>query len=150
MPQDMHMMSGQQVSKGSVHAYVDNFFCKLLHMHNTAPVEVLNHFLRGLHSSMHAQVLVSGPNTFSHAALLAEHVAGAHGEAARNGSKPMDLGAMQGSNIGVAYHGAWQANDTRTGHSQGGQSGQQLCHYCKQPGHFILSCKKLEHDMQMK
>ena len=86
----------------------------------------------------------------THAALLAEHVAGAHGEAAHDEPQPMDLGAMQNSGMGVAYHEAKQANGTCTGHGQGGQNGQQLCHYCKQPGHFMLSCKKLKHDMQMK
>ena len=99
---------------------VDNFDRKLLHMHNTAPAEVLDHFLCGLHPSVHAQVLVFGPNTFAHEVLLAERVAGAHGEAARNGPQPMDLHAVQGSGIGVAYHGARQANGTRTGHGQGG------------------------------
>ena len=131
-------------------AYIDNFCHKLLHVHDTAPVEVLDCFLHRLHPSVRAQVLVADPNTFAHTALLAKCVVGAHGKAARNGPQPMDLGAVQGSGIGVAYHGARQANGTRTGHGQGGQSGQQLCHYCKQPGHFMLSCKKLEHDMQMK
>ena len=64
--------------------------------------------------------------------------------------KLMDLGAVQGSSMGVAYHGARQANGTCIGHGQGGQSGQRLCHYCKQPGHFMISCKKLQCDMQMK
>ena len=133
-----------------MYAYVDKFHCKLLHVHDTAPVEVLDCFLCGLHPSVQAQVLVADPSTFVHAALIAECVAGAHGEAACNGPQPMDLGAVQGSGIEVAYHGARQANGTCTGHGQGGQSGQQLCHYCKQPGHFMLSCKKLERDMQMK
>ena len=131
-------------------AYVDNFSCKLIHMHDTAPAEVLDCFLHGLHPSVRTQVLVANPNTFMHAVLIAKRVAGAHGKAARNGSQPMDLGAVQGSSIGVAYHGARQANGTRTGHGQGGQSGQQLCHYCKQPGHFMLLCKVLERDIQIK
>ena len=95
-------------------------------------------------------MLVGDPNTFARAVHLAERVSGAHGKAARNGPQPMDLGAVQGRSIGVAYHGARQANGTNTGHGQGEQSEQQLCYYCKQPGHFMLSCKNLERDMQMK
>ena len=125
--------------KGSVHAYVDNFCHKLLYVHDTAPAEVLDCFLCGLNPSVSAQVLVADPNTFVCAALLAKYMSRAHGKAARNGPQPMDLGAVQGSGIGVAYHGARRANGTRTGHSQGGQNGQQLCYYCKQPGHFMLS-----------
>ena len=119
-------------------------------MHDTAPAEVLDCFLHGLHPSVHAQVLVADLSTFAQAELIVDCVAGAHGEAARNGPQPMDLGAVQGSSIGVAYHEARQANDTCTGHGQGGQRGQRLYHYCKQLGHFMLSCKKLERDMQMK
>ena len=65
----------------------------------------------------------------------------------------MDLGAVKGSSMGVTYHGARQGNGTHTGQGQGGQSkqgGQWLYHYYKQPGHFMLPCKKLEHDMQIK
>ena len=120
---------------------------KLLYVCNTAPVEVLDCFLCGLHPSVCAQVLVAAPSTFACAALIVERVAGAHGKTACNCPQPMDLGAMQGNGIGVAYHGARQANGTRTGHGQGRQSGQRLCHYCKQTGHFMLSCKKLERDM---
>ena len=85
-------------------------------MHDTAPVEVLDCFLHRLHLSVYAQVLVANPNTFAYAALLVEHVAGAHSEVARNGPQLMDLGAVQGGGMGVAYHGASQANGTRTGH----------------------------------
>ena len=46
-------------------------------------------------------MLVADPNIFVHAALLAERVARAHGEAARNGPQPMDLGTVQGSGIGL-------------------------------------------------
>ena len=53
-----------------------------------------------------------------HAALLAECIAGAHGEAASNGPQPMDLGTVQVSGMGVAYHGARQANGTHTVHGQ--------------------------------
>ena len=68
-----------------MHAYVDNFCCKLLHVHDTAPAEVLDHSFYGLNPFVFAQVLVADPNTFAHAALLAERVAGAHGKAACNG-----------------------------------------------------------------
>ena len=105
-------------------AYLDNFHCKLLHVHDTAHAEVLDCFLHGLHPSVHEQVLVADLNISVHAALIAERVAGAYGEAARNGPQPTDLGAVQGSGIGVAYHGARQANGTCTGHGQGGQSRQ--------------------------
>ena len=133
-----------------MHAYIDNFCQKPVHVYDTAPEEVLDCVFCELNPSVHAQVLVADPSTFSHAVLIAERVAGGHGEAARNGPQPMDLGAVQGSSIGVAYHGARQANGTYTGHGQGEQSGQRLCHYCKQLGHFTLSCKKLECDMWMK
>ena len=82
--------------------YVDNFHCTLFHMYDTAPVEVLDCYLHGLHPSVCMQVLVANPNIFAHAALLAEHVAVAYGEATHNGPQPMDLGALQGSGIGVA------------------------------------------------
>ena len=133
-----------------MHAYVDNFYRKLLHVHDTAPAEVLDCFLHGLHPSVRAQMLVADPSTFICAELIEEREAGAHGKAACNGPQPMDLGAVQGSGIGVAYHGARQANSTRTGHGQGRLSGQWLCYYCKQLGHYMLSCKKLERDIQMK
>ena len=96
-------------------------------MHDIAPTEVLDCFLYGLHPSVYAQVLVADPNIFTWATLLAECVARAHGDAARNGPQPMDLGTVQGSGMGVAYHGARQANGTSTGHGHGGQSGQWLC-----------------------
>ena len=112
-----------------MHAYVLNFHCKLLHVHNTAPTEVVDHILHELNPSVHAQVLVANPNTFEHAALLAEYLAGFHCKAPRNGPQPMDPGAMQSSGMGVAYHRARQANGTCTRHGQGGQSGQWLCHY---------------------
>ena len=85
-----------------MYAYLDNFHCKLLHMHNTMPAKVLDHFLYGLHLSVHMQVFIADPNTFVYAAFLAEHMRGAHGEATCNGPQLMDLGAVQGSSMGVA------------------------------------------------
>ena len=67
------------------------------------------------------QVLVANPSTFAYAALLAKHVAGAHGEVVCNGPHPMDLGAVQGGGMGVTYYGARQGNSTHTGQGQGGQ-----------------------------
>ena len=113
-------------------AYVDKFYCKLFHVHHTASTDVLDYFLYGLQSSMHVQVLVSNPSTFTYAALLAERVAGAHGKAACNGPQPMDLGAVQCSGKGVTYHVARQGNSTRTGQGHSGhseQGRQWLCHY---------------------
>ena len=42
-------------------------------------------------------MLVADPQTFDRAALLAEHVARAHGEAVHSGPIPMDLGVVQGN-----------------------------------------------------
>ena len=104
---------------------------------------------RGLSPSIRAQVLVVDPQSFARAALLAERVAGAHGEAARNVLHPMDLDTAQGTSN--TYHSIPPKQPPRNGQPQGqGAGGQRLCHYCKQPGHFMLSCKKLERDMQMK
>ena len=66
-------------------------------MHDAAPAEVLDHFIRGLKASIRAQVLVADPQIFERAALLAGRVAGAHGEAARSSSTPIDLGAVHGN-----------------------------------------------------
>ena len=78
----------------------------MLHVCNAAPAEVLDRFLAGLAADVHRQVLVADPQDFECAALMAERVAGAGGEAPRgvgahsSGSSqhvPMDLGAMYGS-----------------------------------------------------
>ena len=104
-------------------ACIDKFYCKRLYMHNSAPAEVLDCFLCGLQPSVCTQVLFANPSTFARAALLAEYIVGAHGEAAHNGPQPMDLGAVQGSSMGVTSHGARQGNGTHTGQGQGEQSG---------------------------
>ena len=49
-----------------------------------APAEVLDRFLACLAADVHCQVLVADPQDFKHAALMAEHVAGAGGEAPRS------------------------------------------------------------------
>ena len=41
-------------------------------MHDPAPAEVLDRFIRSLQASIRAQVLVADPQTFDRAALLAE------------------------------------------------------------------------------
>ena len=64
-------------------------------MHDAAPDEVLDRFIRGLQASI--RVLVADPQTFDRAAFLAEHVAGVQREAAHSGSTPMDLGTIYGN-----------------------------------------------------
>ena len=66
-------------------------------MHDAAPAEVLDHFIKGLQASIRARVLVADPQTFERAALLVERVAGAHREVARSGPTPMDLGTVHGN-----------------------------------------------------
>ena len=41
-------------------------------MHDEAPAEVLDRFIRGLKASIRAHMLVADPQTFERAALLAE------------------------------------------------------------------------------
>ena len=75
----------------------------MLHIRYAAPVEVLDRFLAGLAADMRHQVLVADPQDFKRAALMAERMAGAGGEAPRgvrahsnssNQHVPMELGAM--------------------------------------------------------
>ena len=40
---------------------MDDFHRKLLHVHDAAPAEVLDHFVRGLSAPVRAQVLVADP-----------------------------------------------------------------------------------------
>ena len=89
----MHVLSGQSVSKAREVCTLieDNFCCKLLHVHDTVPAEVLDYIFSRLKSSIHMQVLVADSSTFAYAALLAEGVAEAHGETAHNGPQSMDL-----------------------------------------------------------
>ena len=70
-------------------------------MHDSAAVEVLDHFLHGLQPFVCVQVLFANPSTLTHVALLTELVARAHGKATYNGPQPMDLGAVHGSGMGV-------------------------------------------------
>ena len=103
---------------------VDNFCHKLLHVHDIAPTEVLDHFLHGLQPSMRAQVLIACASIFACAAILAKHIAGAHGKAACNGPQLIDLGSVQGSSMGVTYYGVRQGNCTRTEQGHSGQRKQ--------------------------
>ena len=80
--------------------YVDLFRWRLLHVHDAAPAELLNRFIRGLQASIPAQVLVADPQTFKRAALLEERVDGVHGEAARSSPKQ--------PNIHGPWSGQWQ------------------------------------------
>ena len=100
---------------------------------------------------------MADPQTFERAANLADCMAGAHGEAAHGGPAPMDLGAIHGnangnsnnSSIGGGMTNNYELTQgTHGNHYQGITTDRQrLFHYCKQPGHFMLSCKKLEHEM---
>ena len=65
----------------TVRAYVDAFRRALLHVRDAAPVEVLDRFLVGLAADVRCQVLVADPQDYKRVALMAEHVAGAGGEA---------------------------------------------------------------------
>ena len=69
--------------RGTVRAYADAFRQALLHVRDAAPVEVLDHFLAGLAADVHHQVLVEDPQDFERAALMAERVDSAGGEAPR-------------------------------------------------------------------
>ena len=78
---------------------------------------------------------------------MAERVAGAHSEPASHpafpGSIPMDLGAMQGPSSHSSAHPRSIGNGGRS-------NDKRTCHYCKQPGHFMLSCLKLKQDIEAK
>ena len=92
-------------------------------MHDAAPAEVLDRFIRGLQASIRAQVLVADPQTFERAALLAERVAGAHREAAHSGPTPMDLGAVHGNATGNSNNpGTGGSLANSYGRTQGTQS----------------------------
>ena len=52
--------------------FVDTFRYKSLHIHNAAPAEVLDRFTGGLSVAVYAQSLVTNPQDFDHAVLLAE------------------------------------------------------------------------------
>ena len=68
-------------------------------------------------------MLVADPQTFERAGLLAERVAGAHGEAARSGPIPMDLGAVYGNANGNSNNpGTGGSLANSYGRTQGTQS----------------------------
>ena len=133
--------------KGTVRAYIDRFHYTLLHVQDAAPAEVLDHFIRGLAPLVRAQVLVQDPVDFYRAAIVAERVAGAHGKPAHHrdppGSIPMDIRAMKGPSFHPSAH-------PRSGGNGGCSNDKRTYHYCKQPGHFILSCLKLKQDIEIK
>ena len=92
-------------------------------MHDAAPTEVLDRFIRGLQASIRVQVLVADPQTFERAALLAERVAGVHRKAARSSPIPMDLGAVHGNATGNNNNpGTGGSLANNYGHTQGAQS----------------------------
>ena len=78
---------------------------------------------------------------------MAERVAGAHGEANRHpdppGSIPMDLEAMQGPSSRSETH-------YKSGRAGGCSNDKCTYHYCKHPGHFMLSCLKFKWDIETK
>ena len=88
--------------RSTVRSYVDSFCCCFLSVTDASPAEVLDRFLRGLVPEVWHQVLVQSPADFATAALVAERLGGAMGEAPRGaaaghqGPTPMDLGQAQG------------------------------------------------------
>ena len=66
-------------------------------MHDSAPANVLDRLIRGLQASIQAFFLVANPQKFEGAALLAEHISGAHREAAHGSPATMDLGIIHGN-----------------------------------------------------
>ena len=59
----------------------------------------------------------------------------------------MDLGQVQGQGQATCTsHGGFAGQHGGRG-GAGGGSGPRTCHYCHQPGHFMLSCPKLNRDM---
>ena len=100
-------------------------------------------------------MLVQLPADFVTAALVVERLSGAMGEpprgaaAGHQGPTPMELGPAQGQGQGQATYtsrGGFAGRHGGRG-SAGGGSGPRTCHYCHQPGHFMLSCLKLKCDM---
>ena len=90
---------------------------------------------------------------FATAALVAERLGGAMGEAlpraatGHQGPTPMDLGQAQGQGQATyTSHGGFAGQHGGHG-GAGGSSGSCTCHYCHQLGHFMLSCPKLKRDM---
>ena len=71
-----------------------------------------------------------------------------HGAAAgHQGPTSMELGQAQGQGHATyTSHGGFAGQHGGRG-GAGGGSGPRTCHYCHQPGHFMLSCPKLKRDM---
>ena len=67
-------------------------------------------------------MLVSDPQTFESAALLAERMAGAYFKAAHSGPTPMDLGAIDSNGIGNSKSPGIGSSIGNCGCTQGTQS----------------------------
>ena len=143
--------------KGSIRAYMDSFRRCLLSVTDADPAEVLDRFLRGLAVEVRKQVLVQQPAGFAAAALVAERLGSAMGEAPRGiaagppSHVPMELGQAQGHHQPAytprgGFSSRWGGRGGSAGH-RGLAGGGRTCHYCGQPGHFMLSCPKLKRDM---
>ena len=116
-------------------AYVDDFRRALLHVHDAAPAEILDRFLRGLQPTVRQHMLVAAPTDFVAACLVAEHVAGAAGEPARAGlaAPPSSGGGYAPMELGTLNVPPRPAAAQRASHpaQNSGQGSQCLCHYCK-------------------
>ena len=97
-------------------------------------------------------MLVQQPVDFVTAALVTECLGAIMGKAphraatGHQGPTMMELGQAQGQGH-AAYTpcgGFADRNGRRSG--AGGGSESRTCHYCHQPGHFMLSCSKLKRD----
>ena len=63
------------------------------------------------------------------------------------GPTPVELGQAQGqSQATYTSRGGFAGRHGGCG-GAGGSSGPRTCHYCYQPGHFMLSYPKLKRDM---
>ena len=98
-------------------------------------------------------MLVQSPADFTTTVLVVERLGGTMGEAPRGaaaghqGPTPMELGQAQGQGQ-ATYTSCGGFAGRHGGHGDaGGGSGPRTCHYCHQPGHFMLSCPKLKRDM---
>ena len=67
--------------------------------------------------------------------------------AGHKGPTPMDLGQAQGQGQATYTSRGGFAGQHGGRGGAGGGSGPRTCHYCHQPGHFMLSCPKLKRDM---
>lgn len=114
---------------------------------------MLDRFLCGLAPEVWHQVLVQQPVDFTTNELVAEHLGGVMGEtpcgaaAGHQCPTPMELGQAQGQGHATYTSRGGFAGQHGGRGSAGGGSGPRTCHYCPQPGHFMLSCPNLKRDM---